>query len=202
MAAAIAALTAGLAACGTSTSTSSGSGSASPGASAAAATCSQASLQKMLYQPGALTVATDNPVYPPWFIANKPANGKGYESAVAYAINNSYAVVHREPQAGYYSVGAAIWLNIRMFIVAEVLILILALAIALVRQSTSPALFPLRVLAVIYVDFFRGVPLILVIFATGFGVPALELPFISHQPLVVYGVTACRRRCGTSSRRC
>jgi polar amino acid transport system permease protein len=94
------------------------------------------------------------------------------------------------PRAGYYSVGAAIWLNIRMFVVAEVLILILALAIALVRQSTSPALFPLRVLAVIYVDFFRGVPLILVIFATGFGVPALELPFISHQPLVVYGVTA------------
>jgi polar amino acid transport system substrate-binding protein len=85
MAAAVAALTAGLAACGTGTSTSSGS-TASPGASAAAATCSQASLQKMLYQPGALTVATDNPVYPPWFIANKPANGKGYESAVTYAI--------------------------------------------------------------------------------------------------------------------
>jgi polar amino acid transport system permease protein len=94
------------------------------------------------------------------------------------------------PKAGYFSVGAAIWLNIRMFLAAEVLILILALTIALVRQSTSPALFPLRVLAVIYVDFFRGVPLILVIFAIGFGVPALELPFISHQPLVVYGVTA------------
>jgi polar amino acid transport system substrate-binding protein len=84
MAAAVAALTAGLAACGTSTST--GSGPASPGASTAAATCSQAALQKMLYQPGVLTVATDNPVYPPWFVANKPANGKGYESAVAYAI--------------------------------------------------------------------------------------------------------------------
>jgi polar amino acid transport system substrate-binding protein len=84
MAAAVAALTAGLAACGTSTSTS--SGPASPGASTAAATCSQAALQKMLYQPGVLTVATDNPVYPPWFVANKPANGKGYESAVAYAI--------------------------------------------------------------------------------------------------------------------
>jgi polar amino acid transport system substrate-binding protein len=84
MAAAVAALTAGLAACGTGTST--GSGPASPGASTAAATCSQAALQKMLYQPGVLTVATDNPVYPPWFVANKPANGKGYESAVAYAI--------------------------------------------------------------------------------------------------------------------
>ncbi len=94
------------------------------------------------------------------------------------------------PRAGYYSVGAAIWLNIRMFLAAEVLILIVALVIALIRQSTSPVLVPLRVLAVIYVDFFRGVPLLLVILATGFGVPALELPFISHQPLAVYGVAA------------
>jgi polar amino acid transport system permease protein len=94
------------------------------------------------------------------------------------------------PKKGYYSVGEAIWLNIRMFLAAEVLILIVALALALVRQSVSPVLFPLRVLGVIYVDFFRGVPLLLVIFAVGFGVPALDLPFVSHQPLPVYGVTA------------
>ena len=40
----------------------------------------------------------------------------------------------------------------------------------------------------IYVDFFRGVPLLLVILAIGFGVPALNLPVVSHQPLAVYGV--------------
>jgi polar amino acid transport system permease protein len=94
------------------------------------------------------------------------------------------------PRRGYYSVGEAIWLNIRMFLVAEVLILILALAVALVRQSSSPVLFPLRVLGVVYVDFFRGVPLLLVILAIGFGVPALRLPFISHQVPAVYGVAA------------
>ena len=94
------------------------------------------------------------------------------------------------PKQGYYSVGAAIWLNIRMFCVAEVLILALALLIALIRQSAHPALFPIRVLATIYVDFFRGVPLILVIFAIGLGVPALSLPFVSSQPDAVYGVTA------------
>jgi polar amino acid transport system permease protein len=94
------------------------------------------------------------------------------------------------PRKGYYSVGAAIWLNIRMFLAAEVLILAFSLVIALVRQSTSAVLFPLRVLGVIYVDLFRGVPLLLVILAIGFGVPALELPVISHQPLAVYGVTA------------
>ncbi len=94
------------------------------------------------------------------------------------------------PKQGYYSVGAAIWLNIRMFVVAEVLILALALFVALVRQSASPALFPIRILATGYVDFFRGVPLILVIFALGLGVPALSLPFVSSQPDVVYGVAA------------
>jgi polar amino acid transport system permease protein len=94
------------------------------------------------------------------------------------------------PAKGYYSVGAAIWLNIRMFLVGEVLILALALAIALIRQSVNPAMFPIRLLATVYVDFFRGVPLILVIFAFGLGIPALNLPVISTQPDVVYGVAA------------
>jgi polar amino acid transport system permease protein len=94
------------------------------------------------------------------------------------------------PKKGYYSVGEALWLNIRMFLTAEVLILAFALLIALIRQSVSPVLFPFRVLALIYVDFFRGVPLLLVILAIGFGVPALRLPFVSVQSAAIYGVTA------------
>ncbi len=39
-----------------------------------------------LINPGTFTVATDNPAYEPWFSDNKPSNGKGYESAVAYAV--------------------------------------------------------------------------------------------------------------------
>ena len=95
-----------------------------------------------------------------------------------------------DPKKGYYSVGEAIWLNIRMFLAAEVLILILALVLALIRQSTTPVLFPLRVLAMIYVDFFRGVPLLLVVYAVGYGLPALDLAFISKLPYAVYGVIA------------
>lgn len=79
---AIAAVTAGIAACGSSSSSSSGSGSSS----AATTSCSNSAIQKDLYQKGQLTVATDQPAYPPWFENNDPANGKGYESAVAYAI--------------------------------------------------------------------------------------------------------------------
>jgi polar amino acid transport system substrate-binding protein len=79
LAAALAAIAAGLAGCGSA----SGGGSGSPSASGG---CSHAAIQKDLYQKGALTVATDKPAYPPWFISNNPANGKGYESAVAYAV--------------------------------------------------------------------------------------------------------------------
>lgn len=77
-------VTAGLAACGSSAGN--GSSSGSPSASASAASCTGPALSHLLHTPGVLTVATDNPVYPPWFVSNKPANGKGYESAVAYAI--------------------------------------------------------------------------------------------------------------------
>jgi polar amino acid transport system substrate-binding protein len=88
LAAAAVAIGMGLAACGSSTSstTASGSGSGSGSGSSGAASCSNASIQKYLYTKGVLTVATDNPVYTPWFVSNKPSDGKGYESAVAYAI--------------------------------------------------------------------------------------------------------------------
>lgn len=95
-----------------------------------------------------------------------------------------------DPQRGIFSVGGAIVLNIEMFLVAEVLILVLALVIAVIRQLHAPALLPIRLLAVAYTDFFRGVPLILVIYAIGFGLPALNLEGVSTQEPVVYGVAA------------
>jgi len=70
-----------MAACG-----SSGGGNGGSTASASASSCSKSGIQHLLYKQGVLTVATDNPAYPPWFIKNTPSNGKGYESAVAYAI--------------------------------------------------------------------------------------------------------------------
>jgi polar amino acid transport system substrate-binding protein len=78
----------GLAACGSSTAPGAGSSSPAAGSSstAIAASCTYNGIQSELYQKGALTVATDKPAYPPWFENNNPASGKGYESAVAYAI--------------------------------------------------------------------------------------------------------------------
>ena len=81
----------GLAACGSSAAGGSGSPSSGPSsggspAAAAKASCTYSGIQGSLYQKGALTVATDKPVYSPWFEGNNPSNGKGYESAVAYAV--------------------------------------------------------------------------------------------------------------------
>jgi polar amino acid transport system substrate-binding protein len=90
------ALAAGLiAACGSSSSSSTSSAVATSSAAAGAATGTSAATSSAtacgkstlaLHSPGVLTVATDSPAYPPYFEDNKPSNGKGFESAVAYAI--------------------------------------------------------------------------------------------------------------------
>jgi polar amino acid transport system substrate-binding protein len=67
----------------TAGNTTAGSNTA-PSVSAAADECDKSKLS--LLTPGTFTVATDNPAYEPWFSDNKPSNGKGYESAVAYAV--------------------------------------------------------------------------------------------------------------------
>lgn len=81
------------------------------------------------------------------------------------------------------------WLDIKMFLVAEVLILVIALAVAMVRALRGPAFFPLRVIAVTYIDLIRGVPIILLILLLGFGVPALQLPGVPNGELF-WGLTA------------
>ncbi len=89
LAATIAAASVGLAACGSSGSGGSGGSaksSGSPSSGAAAGSCSRSSIGPDLYQQGTLTVATDKPAYPPWFEGNNPSDGRGYESAVAYAV--------------------------------------------------------------------------------------------------------------------
>ena len=65
--------------------------------------------------------------------------------------------------------------NIVYFLVAEPVILIWALALAVFRSLRGPVFFPLRLLATIYVDLFRGIPTILVIYLLGFGLPSLGI---------------------------
>ncbi len=100
-----------VAACGSTSTSSTASSGGSSSAATSAKTCTNASIQNELYTKGVLTVATDNPVYTPWFVKNKPSNGQGYESAVAYAIahqlgfSNSQVVWVTEPFSSSYAPG-------------------------------------------------------------------------------------------------
>ena len=76
----------------------------------------------------------------------------------------------------------AFLVNVRLFLIAEVFILVLALAIAVLRSLPGPVFFPIRALAIVYTDLFRGIPTILVIYTLGFGAPALELQGVPDQP--------------------
>jgi polar amino acid transport system permease protein len=80
-------------------------------------------------------------------------------------------------------VRSGFWLDVQMFVIAEVVILAFALLVAVVRSLRGPAFFPLRALAVIYIDVFRGIPLLLIIFLLGFGVPALQLGGVPRDAL-------------------
>ena len=79
--------------------------------------------------------------------------------------------------------------NIRLFLIAEVLILAWGLVLAILRSLPGPVFFPVRLLAVVYVDLFRAVPGLLVIYLLGFGVPGLRLPGVPNDPFF-WGVVA------------
>lgn len=79
-------------------------------------------------------------------------------------------------------------INIKMMVVAEALVLVLALLLAIVRGLPGRAALPLRAIAIVYTDFFRGTPIILVIFMIIGGLPALDIRFVSDRSLFFYGV--------------
>jgi polar amino acid transport system permease protein len=66
--------------------------------------------------------------------------------------------------------------NIFYFLTAEPVILVFALTLAVLRSLRGSVFFPLRLLSTIYVDLFRGIPTVLVVYALGFGMPALQIP--------------------------
>ncbi|GAB3851859.1 hypothetical protein GCM10028801_02040 [Nocardioides maradonensis] len=78
-------------------------------------------------------------------------------------------------RAALPSIVKGFWINVRMFLIAEPLILVLGLAIALARQSRSAWLVPLRGVAVVYTDVVRGIPTLVLLFLFAFGMPALGL---------------------------
>ena len=75
-------------------------------------------------------------------------------------------------------------LDVKIFAWSAPLILILAMLVAMARNSRTPALFPVRALTIAYTDIMRGVPIILWIYLIGFGVPGLGLDRPWNSPLL------------------
>jgi len=86
-------------------------------------------------------------------------------------------------QESFPDIARAFLLNVKIFLIAEAVILVFALFIAVLRGLPGPVFFPVRVLATIYADLFRGIPTILVIYILGFGVTALQLPGVPVSEL-------------------
>jgi polar amino acid transport system permease protein len=78
-------------------------------------------------------------------------------------------------------ISRAFWVNVQLFMLAEVLVLGLGLVLAVLRSLPGAAMFPFRLLATVYVDVFRALPGILVVSVLGFGIPALEIEGVPND---------------------
>ena len=83
-----------------------------------------------------------------------------------------------------------IWLNLRVLFFTTISVVICGLLLALMRTLRNPVFFPLRIFAHGYVDFFRGLPLIIVLYIVGFGIPGLRLEWLGRVPVEVLGTVA------------
>jgi polar amino acid transport system permease protein len=81
-----------------------------------------------------------------------------------------------------------LWLNIRVLVVCQVLVLICGLGLAAVRTLRGPVWFPVRALATGYVDLFRGLPLLICLYLVGFGLPGLRLSGVPTSPVLLGGL--------------
>ncbi len=81
-------------------------------------------------------------------------------------------------------------LNLRVLVFAVIGVLFFGLLLAVLRTLRNPVFFPLRLFARVYVDFFRGLPLIIVLYLVGFGIPGLRLEWLGRIPAEVLGTVA------------
>lgn len=108
---------------------------------------------------------------------------QGYDRVKEAFFNLHYA------KSALPTVAQGLLLNLRVLVMAEFFVLIIGLLIAIARTSTSPILYPLRLIATIYTDLFRGLPLLLVLLLVGLGIPGLRISWIPNSA-VVLGTTA------------
>jgi len=92
--------------------------------------------------------------------------------------------------ASLKDISAAFLVNVMMALVSQALIMVLGLALAIARMLPGSAGAPIRVLAIAYIDFFRAIPAVIVIYLVGFGLPLANIPVVSQLPPVFFAIVA------------
>ncbi len=128
--------------------------------------------------------------------ANEPATGPGIRSASACRCTSSpfwcgcssptttlcrtvfFGWATLTDARAWKSLLKGFWINVQVFMIAEVIVLVWALVVAVMRLLPGPACKPIRLLATVYVDVFRGIPALLVILIVGLGLPQAHVPII------------------------
>ena len=114
-----------------------------------------------------------------WVVVNAP----GWAQVQASFFNGEVFA------RSFPAIVGSFWVNVQLFLVAEVLVLLLGLLLAVLRSLPGPAFFPLRFLSTAFVDVFRAVPGVVVIYIIGFGIPGLGIAGIPIEPFF-YAVVA------------
>jgi polar amino acid transport system permease protein len=114
-----------------------------------------------------------------WIVVTSP----GWPAIEASFLNGRVFAASLPAIVGSFAV------NVQLFLIAEVLILALGLVIAVLRSVPGPVFFPVRLVTTIYVDVFRALPGVLVIYILGFGIPGLGLAGVPIEPFF-YAVVA------------
>jgi polar amino acid transport system permease protein len=92
--------------------------------------------------------------------------------------------------SSFWLVLKAFWINVYIFVVAEILVLIWGLIVAIARLIPGEAGRPIRLIATVYTDMFRGLPAIINIYLIGFGIPLTGLPYIKDLAPESYAILA------------
>ncbi|MBL8932510.1 MAG: amino acid ABC transporter permease [Kineosporiaceae bacterium] len=128
-----------------------------------------------------------------WLIAAASTMALGVAAVLAITSAPGWPRVQRsffDPATAWRAlpdVATGLWLNVRLFLICGACIVVLGLVIAVLRTLRGPVLWPLRALATVYVDLFRGLPLILVLLLIGFGVPGLRLSGVTNSVVILGG---------------
>ena len=114
-----------------------------------------------------------------WVVVHSPG---WHEAQVRFFNADKFAATLPKIFAGFI-------VNLGIFLVAQVLVLMFALVLAVMRSLKDPVFFPFRLFAIVYIDLFRGLPSILIIYVLGLGIPALQIPGVTRDPYV-WGIVA------------